>query len=327
MSSTLKSALVTGSTGFLGSALVTRLLAEKVEVTCLVRSQSISKAHACADGRRICFVEVPSFETSVLQSKLAGISAEVIFHLASYGVQQADRDIGQLVEGNVSIVLNLLRATAHWPLRRFVHTGTCSEYGYPGPQDTLIAETHSVQPRSLYGAVKAASVLCGNALASSLSIPFVTLRLFGVFGTRETPPRLVPYLISQLQNDRPVDLTPGEQVRDFLFEDDVAAAFLAAATAEGLKSGEAYNVCSSRPTRIRELAEMVADAMGKPRELLHWGERPYRSDEPMWLVGDNRRFREAVTNWCPTISLQEGIHRILDHARELRKRDKHHYGV
>jgi nucleoside-diphosphate-sugar epimerase len=179
----------------------------------------------------------------------------------------------------------------------------------------------------LYGAVKAASVLCGNALASSLSIPFVTLRLFGVFGTRETPPRLVPYLISQLQKDRPVDLTPGEQVRDFLFEDDVAAAFLAAATAEGLKSGEAYNVCSSRPTRIRELAEMVADAMGKPRELLHWGERPYRSDEPMWLVGDNRRFREAVTNWCPTISLQEGIHRILDHARELRKRDKHHYGV
>ena len=73
--------------------------------------------------------------------------------------------------------------------------------------------------------------------------------------------------------------------------------------------------------------EMVADAMGKPRELLHWGERPYRSDEPMWLVGDNQRFREATSTWCPTIGLQEGIRRMLDHARELRKRDEHQHGV
>ena len=316
--STLRSALVTGATGFLGSALVARLLSENVEITCLVRSQSISKANFLADDHRIRIVEVPAFETSVLQSKLVGISAEVIFHLASYGVQQADRDIDQLVGGNVSIVLHLLRATAHWPLRRFVHTGSCSEYGCLVPEGTLIPETHPMQPRSLYGAVKAASALCGNALASSLGIPFVTLRLFGVFGTWEAPPRLVPYLISRLQNDQPVDLTPGEQVRDFLFEDDVAAAFLAAATAEGLESGEAYNVCSSRPTRVRDMGEMVADALKKPRELLHWGERPYRSDEPMWLVGDNRRFREAAC-WSPAISPHEGVCRIVDHAQRRHK--------
>ena len=57
------------------------------------------------------------------------------------------------------------------------------------------------------------------------------------------------------------------------------------------------------------MGEMVADTLGKPRELLHWGKRPYRSDEPMWLVGDNRRFREA-TGWFPTISPQEGIRRM-----------------
>jgi nucleoside-diphosphate-sugar epimerase len=313
MSVPLKSALVTGSTGFIGSVLVDRLLAENVEVTCLVRSKSTLRAHPLAADPRVRFIEVPSFETSVLQSALAGGSAEAVFHLASYGVQQTDRDIDQLVEGNISILLHLLRATAHWPLRRFVHTGSCSEYGDPGSEGTLIAETQPVRPGSLYGAVKAASVLSGTALAAGMNIPFVTLRLFGVFGTRERPPRLIPYLISRLQNDEPVDLTPGEQVRDFLFEDDVAAAFLDAATSDSLKSGQVYNVCSSRPTRIREVGEMVADAMGKPRELLHWGERSYRSDELMWVVGDNCRFREA-TAWAPTVPLSEGIARVLVHA-------------
>ncbi len=309
MSAALKSALVTGSTGFVGSVLVDRLLAENVEVTCVVRQRSTPRAA----NRRVRLVEVSSFDTSVLQSALAGTSAEAVFHLASYGVQQTERDIDQLVEGNVSIVLHLLQATAHWPLRRFVHTGSCSEYGQRGSEGRLIAEMDPIQPQSLYGAVKAGSVLAGSALAASLNIPFVTLRLFGVFGTRERPPRLIPYLISRLQNNDPVDLTSGEQVRDFLFEDDVATAFLDAATSDGLKSGEVYNVCSSVPTRIREVGEMVADAMGKPRELLHWGERPYRADELMWVVGDNHRFREA-TAWAPTVSLQEGIARVLDHA-------------
>jgi UDP-glucose 4-epimerase len=315
MSSPVKSALVTGSTGFIGSVLVDRLLAENVEVACLVRPQSTSRAHPSAADPRIRFVEVPSFETPVLQSKLAGMSAEAVFHLASYGVQQTDRDIDQLVEGNVSIVLHLLQATAHWPLRRFVHAGSCSEYGYSGREEP-ITETQPIQPRSLYGALKAASVMSGTALAYSLNVPFVTLRLFGVFGTRERPPRLIPYLISRLQSDEPVDLTPGEQVRDFLFEEDVASAFLDAATSEGLKSGEVYNVCSSLPTRIREVGEAVADTMGKPRELLHWGDRPYRSDELMWLVGDNRRFR-AATDWAPKVGLHEGIRRVLDNACAL----------
>ena len=311
MSGPLRSALVTGATGFVGSALVDRLLAENVEVTCIVRSQSMPRARALAEGRRVRIVEVSSFDTSALQSKLAGVSAEVIFHLASYGVHQTDRDADQMVDGNVSILLHLLQATAAWPLRRFIHTGSCSEYGDPGPQETLIAETHPMQPKSLYGAVKAGSVLAGSVLASALNIPFVTLRSFNVFGTRERPSRLVPYLIERLKNDQPVDLTLGEQVRDILFEDDAVSAFLAAATSETLKSGEVYNVCSSRPTRIREIGEMVADAMGKSRELLHWGERPYRPDELMWLVGDNRRFREA-TGWFPMVGLQEGIRRIVD---------------
>ena len=86
---TLRSALVTGATGFLGSALVARLLTEGVEVTCLVRSQSMAKSsHPAFDSR----VRVVEYGGSGFGSSLADVSTEVIFNLASYGVRETDRD-------------------------------------------------------------------------------------------------------------------------------------------------------------------------------------------------------------------------------------------
>ncbi len=305
-----RSALVSGATGFIGSALVRRLLAEKIEVTCLMRARSRDSSQFGG----ICgatVIEVSSFQTAELKSALTRHSAELIFNLASYGVHQDDRNSDKLIEGNVGVLTHLLEATSDWPLRKLIHTGSGSEYGFPQSEHSLISETDPLRPNSLYGAAKAASFLYGRALASGLSIPLITLRLFGVFGPGEAPQRLVPYLIQRLQHDEPVDLTPGEQVRDFLYIDDVIEAFLTAAREERLKAGQAYNVCSGEPVRVREIGEAVADALHKPRHLLHWGKRPYRNDEPMWLVGDNSRFRQA-TSWRPQVSLAEGIRRMIE---------------
>jgi UDP-glucose 4-epimerase len=319
MTDLLRSALVTGSTGFLGSALVRRLLVQNVQVTCLVRSQSVAKAASLWGDAPVRIVEITG---GVLESDLLDVSAEVVFNLASYGVHEGERDIDEMIDGNVTILLRVLQATASWPLRRFVHVGSCAEYGHPEKEGGLIPETHRLQPKTPYGAAKASSVLCGSALAYSLGVPFVTLRLFGVYGTGEGPRRLIPYIMSRLLNDEVVDLTGGEQVRDLLFEDDAISAFLAAATSEGIESGEVYNVCSSQPTRIREVGETVADVMNKPRDLLHWGARPYRAGEPMWLVGDNRRFRRATNDWLPTTDLHEGIRRMVEHAGNARAKSE-----
>ncbi|MGA9567923.1 MAG: NAD(P)-dependent oxidoreductase [Candidatus Korobacteraceae bacterium] len=319
MTDGLRSALVTGSTGFLGSVLVGRLLAQNVEVTCLVRSRSLAKAAWLVGDTRVRIVE---FEGDDLEAKLADVSAEAVFNLASYGVREGDCDVDEMIHGNITILLRLLRATAGWPLRRFVHAGSCSEYGYPEQEGIPLAESHRLQPKTLYGAAKAASVLCGSALAYSLGVPFVTLRLFGVYGSGEGPQRLIPYIIYKLASDLAVDLTGGEQVRDLLFEDDAISAFLAAITSEGIESGQVYNICSSRPVRIRDMGEMVADAMNKPRDLLHWGARPYRTGEPMWLVGDNSRFRGVASRWFPTIDLQEGVRLLVEHTgRVITRRD------
>lgn len=302
-----RTALVTGATGFIGTALVRRLSSEQVKVICLVRSRQ--RAHALAGLPGVEILEVASFHKQDLAAALAERTAEVIFHLASYGVQQDQRDFDQMIDGNIRTLSSVLEATSAWKLRRFIYVGSCSEYA-PSEAGVLIDESHPLQPASVYGAAKAASFLFGKSIASRLGIPFLSLRLFGVYGPHEAPHRLVPYLLDRLRNKQPVDLTPGEQVRDFLFEDDVVDAFLEAASVEGLASHQTYNVCSSRPVRIRDVGEAIADALDRPRHLLHWGERDYRADEPMWLVGDNRRFVEA-TSWRPAIQLHDGLGRMI----------------
>ena len=308
----VRSAIVTGASGFLGSCLVSHFMQAGIEVTCLVRAKQ--KLPSSIDCGQVRIIETPLFRASELKRQLLGVPGDILIHLASYGVRQEERDPEQLIDGNVGLLHQLLEAIRDRPLHKFIHTGSCSEYGFPVSDAALISETHPLRPASPYGAAKAASVLFGHAIASNWSIPLVTLRLFGVFGTHEAPHRLIPYMIARLNDDQAAELTPGEQVRDLLFEGDVAAAFLEAAKSDRVVPYEVYNVCSAQPVRIRQVGEAVADSLTKPRTLLHWGKRPYRTDEPMWLVGDNRKFVEA-TPWRPRVSLQEGIRRMISSAK------------
>lgn len=304
----LDSALVTGATGHIGSALVRRLAAEGVRVTALVRKNSPARSRLPSDPR-VSAVEIDTSDPAALRETVAGISAEVVFNLASAGVNPADRDPLAMLDGNVRLLAALLGAIEDRKPRRFIHTGSCSEYAF-AETGHRIAEEYPVQPTSLYGAAKLAASLYGTAFATQCGLPFLNLRLFGVFGIGEASYRLVPYLIAKLRENQPVDLTPGEQMRDWLYLEDIVDALLEAASCAHLPETGVFNVCSGHATRVRELAEHVADAMNKPRDLLRFGARPYRSDEPMWIVGDNRRFTEA-TAWMPRVSLAEGIRHMV----------------
>jgi nucleoside-diphosphate-sugar epimerase len=304
----MTSALVTGASGFIGSALA-RYLAEKgVRVYALVRPGSRLDR---LDASPVTVVTADTAREDGLRQALAGIRADYVFHLASYGVSQAERDPQLLCDGNAGLTCRLLEAVAGWKVRKFIQAGSCSEYA-PAAEGTLIGEEHPIRPLSLYGAAKAAAVGSGRALAAQMRLPYLALRPFLVFGPGEAAERLVPYLIARLSRDEAVDLTAGEQQRDLIYVEDVAEAFHRAAQSEANEG--VFNVCFGRAVRVRAIAEGVADAMGKPRSLLRFGARPYRDDESMWLVGDNRKL-QAATGWRPRTGLAEGIERTVARAR------------
>lgn len=306
--SVVRSALVTGATGFIGSALVRRLSLMEIRTFCLVRPGSPRRSRL-QGLPGVELIEIGSFGDMELSNALKGRSVDVVFHLAAYGVQPEERDPDSMLDVNVRLLIRLLRAVAARSPQLFIHTGSCFEYGVPLSREPL-TEEHPLRPVSLYGATKAASVMIGNTVATQLNIPFVTLRLFGIYGVGEGAHRLIPYLISRLRWGRPAFLTLGEQVRDWLYVDDAVEAFITAVQCRALPPYTVYNVCTGRPMRVREVAEAVADSLERPRSLLRWGMRPYSQNDATWLVGDNGRF-VAATGWRPMIDITEGIRRMI----------------
>jgi UDP-glucose 4-epimerase len=140
-------------------------------------------------------------------------------------------------------------------------------------------------------------------------VPSAILRPFAVYGPGEAPERLLPSLLAALRDGRPLDLTPGDQRRDWLHVDDVVAAYLRAAQLDAhALNGVIWNVCSGTPVSVRQFGETLAGLLGAPRELLRWGRLAYRPEEPMWIVGSNHRLCTAA-GWRPQYSLAEGLNR------------------
>jgi UDP-glucose 4-epimerase len=295
--------LIVGATGFLGRALVKRLHRDGVSTYSLLFDDRPRRPLPAGQ-----VIESRSSAAADIRAALEGGNFDCVYHAAAAGVSPAERDPQALLDGNLGLISNVLLAMENSPPRRFVYTGSCAEYSRAEPPQ-LISEQHPTLPRSLYGAAKAAASIWATALAQRLGISLVTLRLFHIYGPGEASSRLVPYLVDCLRHEVRAKLTKGEQYRDVLYIDDAVSALLAAGAAPVL-SEAVYNVCSSRPVSVRGLADTAAHVLGKSTDFLEFGALPYRFDEEMWIVGDNRRFFHD-TNWSPAFSLEEGLTHVV----------------
>ncbi|UEM18897.1 NAD(P)-dependent oxidoreductase [Skermanella mucosa] len=301
--------LVTGGTGFIGRALVGRLVRDGHEVTCLVRGGGPTPAGAHA-------LEIAALDEAGLHAVPVEGPFDTLFHLAAYGVRPEQRDASAMAWTNVAGTVALTAIAKRWSVAGIVYAGSCSEYAEP-TEHRPVGEGDALTSTALYGASKAAGGMIGRAMAETLGIGFSWMRLFGTYGPGEADYRLIPYLIGRLGRGEEVDLTPGAQARDFLHVDDVVEGLVAAAEITRPGRTDVFNLCSGQPVTVGQVAEKVADALGRPRALLRFGARPYRHDELMWLVGDGTRFREA-TGWTPGIGLDDGIASMVSALAERR---------
>ncbi len=300
--------MVTGANGFLGAAVARRLIAAGYRVYGLIRACSTNRARLLP-LHSLEVVEMASYGVEELREVFQRIQPDYVLHLAAAGVAPGS-SAAEMHEGNVEVTRRILQAAAG-TVRRVVNTGSCFEY-QPCPPGTLMTENWPLQSGSPYAHTKQLAVLLARTLASQLDVPVVTLRPFGVYGPGESPRRLLPSLIHGLLSGVGVDLSPGLQVRDLTYIDDVAEAYLCACQSPQMDTrGGIYNVCSSVPTEIRSVCQLVADELGQPRSLLRFGCLPARPEEAPWIVGDASRFT-ITTGWKPRFSLVEGVRATVD---------------
>jgi len=162
--------------------------------------------------------------------------------------------------------------------QHFVGVGTCFEYDVEAGE--LSVET-PLKPTTPYARAKVALFKSISQIPIQTNKTYAWCRLFYLFGENENPKRLVPYLHQQLQNNAPVALTSGTQIRDFM---DVRQAGQDIATVALHRKQGPRNICSGTPITVRELAESIADHYGR-RDLLKFGAREDNPVDPSIIIG------------------------------------------
>lgn len=271
-----RNVLVTGAGGFVGRHVVRELLSRGQVVSFTERpSHPVVVDGEGAHCRRLQTNDLFAESLEWWTQACAGI--DTVIHLAWYTVpgryQRATENLA-CVEGT----LRLARGAAQAGVSRFVGIGTCAEYDV---DQCLLSIDTPLRPHTLYGSAKAASFLLLSALFAELGVSFAWCRLFYLYGAGEHEDRLLPHVRRQLAAGLPVDLSDGNQIRDFI---DVAeAARMIVDISLGGETG-AFNVCSGVPRTVRQLVEQVADEYGR-RDLLRFGARPNNDFDPPCVVG------------------------------------------
>lgn len=278
--------LVTGAHGFIGSALARSLRQAGAELFSPRRAEL-----DVGDAAAVC-------------AQVRACAPEYVFHLASEGVGKPVPP-EQLRRSNVDGTRNLVSALAALPAApRVVLLGSGFEYA---AKEGLLSETDEIAPFSDYGVSKVeASAL---ARQEGGGLPLAWVRLFNVYGPGEPEARLLPYLAHRASEGLPVEVTAGEQLRDFTYVDDVAEGLLRLALS--LPAEPAWEVCnfgSGQGVRLREFIEEGVAAL-RERGLnpdVRFGAKPYRPGEPMKYLPDVSRLR-ARLRWSPPTPLATGV--------------------
>jgi len=288
--------LVVGGTGFLGRHLVTRCRQLGADVTVLGRKTDAGDRTAGTQVRQ-CDLRAGDSVAGAIR----GESFDYVFNLGGY-IDHTPYFAGgrQVIEQHLVGLMNLIDALDREKLQGFVQVGSSDEYGdQPAPQ----AGSSDSAPISPYAFAKR----CGTDLIRSLArhegFPGVAVRLFLVYGPGQDTERLLPQVIRACLRDEVLQVSPGEQQRDFCFVEDVVEGLIVAGVSPAAR-GSSVNIASGEPVRIRDVVERVARLTGGGQP--DFGARPYRRDESMALFADISSTIDLL-GWRPTTPLDVGL--------------------
>lgn len=202
----------------------------------------------------------------------------------------------------------MLEACRAAGVRRFVYVSSAEVYGRP--ERNPVPEGHLLNPRSPYGAGKAAAEHFVRAYAHAYGIEVAVLRPFSVYGPRLRAGSVMATILRQVLTANEVLVADLAPVRDYCFLDDVIEGVLAAATARRLQE-VTFNLGSGTGTSVGELAQLALQLAGRklPVRTESSRGRPTGTDIDC-LVADRTR-AGALLGWAPRVRLEDGVCRTL----------------
>jgi dTDP-glucose 4,6-dehydratase len=307
--------LVTGAGGFIGSHLAERLVEIGASVRAFHEYNSLGSWGWLDESSRRDEMDVVLGDIRDPDAVARAVAdVDVVFHLAaliaipySYAAPQS------YVETNVLGTLNVLRAARDAEIGLVVHTSTSEVYGTA--RTVPISEDHPLQGQSPYSASKIGADKMAEAFHLSYGLPVVTLRPFNTYGPRQSARAVIPTVITQLLDERPVSLGNLAPTRDFTFVTDTVDAFVRAA-ATPAAVGRVLNAGSGREISIGDLVARIGSVLGVEPQIEQRTERTRPPGSEVDRLCADARAARAVLGWAPSVTLDDGLRQTADWLAE-----------
>jgi UDP-glucose 4-epimerase len=303
--------LITGGAGLIGSHVVDLLIqAEAAEIIVfdnLSRGRLQNLAHAQAHGR-LTMIPSDIRDRAALEQAMAGV--DLVFHLAAIRLTQCAEEPRLALEVMAEGTFNVLETAVAARVKKVVAASSASIYGMADQFPT--SETHHpYHNTTLYGAAKAFNEGLLASFRDMYGLAYVALRPFNVYGPRMDisgayTEVLVRWMDRIAHGLPPVVFGDGHQSMDFIFVEDVARAFLLAATTD--LCGEVFNIASGVETSLTELAHALLAAMDSHLTITYGPERKVTA-VPRRLA-DTYKARTQL-GFEARVSLEEGLRRLV----------------
>ena len=314
----VRSVLVTGGAGFIGSHLVDALLARGNAVTILdnfdpfypraIKDENIAAARRHSACR---VVEGDLRDLDDLRRSLRD-PFDVVVHLAAKaGVRPSIEDPIACQDVNVRGTQNLLELARGWQTPQFVFASSSSVYGV-NPRVPWSEDDAVLQPISPYASTKVSGELLGHVYSHLYGMRFIALRFFTVYGPRQRPDLAITRFARLMLEGRPIPVFgDGSTRRDYTYVDDIIAGVVSAI--EYTQSHyQVINLGNNQPVTLQDMIAGLEDALGVRARIERLPEQP--GDVPQTWASVEKAGR--LLGYAPRTPFERGVRHFADWLRK-----------
>lgn len=296
----IKTILITGGAGFIGSHIVDLLLEHNYKLVIVERQGSDTSRI----NNHLPKIKFYHSDQEGLEKAFKENQVDCVIHLATryLKIHENIEDVVSIIDTNVKLSTLLCEYCRLYEVNYFINTGTFFEYQQ---QNRPLKETDNFCAYNLYAASKLAFEEILKYYANNHDLKVVDFKLFAPFGDRDNE-KLLSYLVKILNSGEEVDFSGGEQKWNFTYVKDIALAYLKALeNFDQIEKYELINVGYDQPVNIKEIAVILEEISGKKFHI-NWGAKPYADNEIMYANADTSKLKKML-KYQPKYSLAEGL--------------------
>ena len=217
----------------------------------------------------------------------------------------------RVIDNHFLSTINLLLSLKQRKLKRYLHIGTCDEYG---ANVSPIKENSREDPITSYAFAKLASINLLIMLNKTENFPATVIRLFLVYGPHQKNDRLIPQVINGCLKKKNFPVSKGNQLRDFCYVDDVINAIILSLI-DKRALGEIFNVGSGKPVSVKFIINAISKIVkqGKPE----FNKIPFRKNENLKLYPSVNKINR-VLGWKPKTNINQGLAKTINYYKTIK---------